>query len=317
MTLAANRLPSAHSARMRLFLQPHPARSQLIIAGFLSLTTAIALGADLKEHQTDLRIEVGQDAGQIVTLSCRKDCAPFKALFISSRAPVLQGGAVLLPDLGNAPDTAIVTGPLRTGLPVFGWSTLTLPTPTASEGQATASLDTMQAETGARLGAALEFLKDRGLRNNAIIAHGRSAAVATAAIAKSPALQETINAVINVGFYTSETHDKKIEYLSYLEQLPFYVLDIYSDRGMPETVYDAPLRAKAAQPAGMLKPTPDRLPHTPKVLKMAFKKHGNLRFRQIQFEGTDHRMLEKSSELLKTVRGWLRIYAAGQEIQVK
>ena len=298
-------------------MQPHLLIRFIVTACLLSFLARASLAGDLKEHQTDLRIAAGKDREQVVTLTCPQDCTPFNALFVNSRAPALQGGALLLPDLGNAADTSIVTGPLRLELPGFGWSTLTIPMPQFSDGHATASLDTMQTETAARVAAGLDYLKTLGLRNNAVIAHGKSAAIAAAAIAKRPALQDSVNAIINIGFYTAETREKKSEYLGYLEQLPFNVLDIYSDHGMPETVFDARLRAKAAQPAGQLKASPQKLPHSAKTLRLAFRKHGNLRFRQIAFEGTDHRMYERSDDLVKTVRGWLRIYAAGQEIEVQ
>jgi len=108
----------------------------------------------------------------------------FLALYRIQDAPRPKGGIILLHDVGEHADWPAVLGPLRKGLALRGWQTLSVQL--AAPQDAAEPQSALPADAVARLGAAVTFLVAKKVNPLVIIGHGFGAAVATAYLAAAP-----------------------------------------------------------------------------------------------------------------------------------
>lgn len=109
----------------------------------------------------------------------------FQGLYREAVSKDVRGGVILLHGRHSNQDAADLIRPLRLGLPVHGWSSLSLAMPIsdADDLQGHANL---LAETTARLQSSVEFLKQKKIGNIALLAHDIGAWTALSYLADSP-----------------------------------------------------------------------------------------------------------------------------------
>ncbi|MCB1803096.1 MAG: DUF3530 family protein [Gammaproteobacteria bacterium] len=182
--------------------------------------------------------------GELVELSVEGAGVP--AIFRPYADGDALGGVVLLHDPWTHADSHEVIRPLRLGLAEAGWNTLSVQLPAARSHATAADWQSRSAQIAARAGAGLDWLKQRGLDNRAVIALGESAAIALRFAATRPA--QDIAAVILIS--SPATFDDEASRKA-LEQLSRPLLDLYAQRDLETVVERARKRAVAARAAGV------------------------------------------------------------------
>lgn len=202
----------------------------------------------------------------------------FLAIFTEDRSGTPKGGAIILHGIGVHPDWAEVIYPLRTGLPDYGWATLSIQMPILPNEAGVQDYIPLIAEAGSRIRAAQAFLKTKGIEPVALIAHSLGATMASATLADQGDLG--LGGFVAIGMSGSAL-DPQLDTTAQLARLALPILDLYGSRDLDTVLTAVPPRAAAMRKAG----------------------HG--RFRQIEVEGADHFFVGLDDELVRRVRGWL------------
>ncbi len=230
-------------------------------------------------------LEKRLEEGELVWLQA--DNQPFPAIWQPAEGEPVKGGMVLLHDLGGNPDDPLMRA-LRRELSTHGWAVLAplLPLPTVDAPPS--ALARLFSTAGERVTAALEWLREKEIRNDVLAGHGFGALVALQAGAvrgEDDALVAIV--VLSPGLPRSLGAGGAAETL---RRLGKPLLEIYAGEDLPGIVRDAKRRRRAAAEAKLPAYRQDRLP------------------------GADHRYRGLTRELARRVRGWLDRQAAGREV---
>jgi len=223
---------------------------------------------------------------------------PFFALKADYVNTQRQGGIILLHDMEGHPDWPEVISPLRHGLPEKGWPTLSVQLPLLSKEAALTAQNQQRIidESTARLIAAVEHFTNTGIYNIVLIGQGLGATAISHFLSGNLKQSHAIyiKAFIAIRF---RAHQQLPE--DYLPQallkikttLP--ILDILGTQESPLTQQQARLR------------------------KMAAKQSQNPNYRQEQLANADANFRDMEALLLSRISGWLKVNAAGAEVELK
>lgn len=212
------------------------------------------------------------------------------ALYTEHSAEKAQGAAIVLHGTGVHPNWDQIVRPIRSQLPDYGWSTLSVQMPILPNEAAMNDYAVLFDEIAPRLDAAVKFLKSKGINNIVIIGHSLGATMAAYYLRK-PA--SNITALVAIGSTGSSFKDKEKNYFKSLELIKIPILDIFGAIDLPEVMEGAERKKALAQ------------------------KFGNKKYTQIKVAGANHFFDNKEDVLIKRIRGWLQKNAAGTEIKVK
>lgn len=257
----------------------------LIIALMVLSAWPLTSTADLQATQ---RLEAAWTGaadleGEVIELTAGE--TPFVAIYRPQARDTATGSVVLLHGRGTNANSHRVVRPLRIGLSEHGWSTLSLQLPLVPAGAGDdAWLD--NAETiGARLQAALDWLTQRGQRNQVIVALGDSATVALRFVAgKDP---DPVRALVLLSIPGELAADLDRQALADLERP---LLDVFADRDTNPVTRGAAARLRAAREAGASGYT------------------------QREIAGATLDFPAQEAQLLAVVRAWLNANAPGTSI---
>ena len=246
----------------------------------LSPVTQASNTAEEGRIQAEIRKQLKQ--GEVIELDA--DGQSFIGIYQKSALPYTLGGVLILHGLAQNPDAPTVIKPLRTRLTKSGWDTLALQMPVPamdSSGNPFPELEVvypaLATEAIARINAAVKFFEDRKTRNLAIVGHGLGANMAVSYLANNPAKKFKALAAISMNHY------QPASFIESLTQLKNPVIDIYGSRDITPVVSGADSRREAI------------------VVEAE-----NTYFRQSMIEGADHYFTGLESELVSTVRAWLK-----------
>ncbi len=184
---------------------------------------------------------------------------------LTEPAGTAKGGVIVIHGLGVHPDFGFTSG-VRTYLADAGYTTLSVQMPVLA---ATASRDDYRITVpgaGERIAAAIAYLRAKGVREIAIVAHSIGATMVDAYLARPDAA--TIGAWVPVGMLTD---------FSVAPKEP--VLDVIAENELPQVVALAPARAR-------------RIPK-------------DSCSRQLTIAGTDHYFDNRQKELAATIAAFL------------
>ena len=145
------------------------------------------------------------------------------AIFAEERIGSPQGGVILLHDHGAHPNSAGVISPLRDRLPEFGWATLSVQLP-VSTAATTEQRDSLQQVALSRIGAGVEHLSNRGIRNIVLIGHGSGAVLAAEFLAADNTPSEA-QGFIGISMAAATTPENRL--LQFIENIRVPILDLY------------------------------------------------------------------------------------------
>ena len=202
----------------------------------------------------------------------------FFAIHTESASEKLLGGAILLHGRGANPNWIDVVYPLRTKLPESGWETLSIQLPITAPGAPEEGYQALIPEAFPRIDAAIEFLRQRQIKNIVLLGHSLGARMALEYLANNA--DQAVAAVVAVGLPASR--DKPVSgTLLALQKVKLPLLDIYGSQDIGPVLSTLTERAAEARRAQ------------------------NSDYRQIEVPGADHFFSGLDDELVQRVRAWL------------
>lgn len=213
------------------------------------------------------------------------------SLYTEHSAEKAQGAAIVIHGVGVHPNWDQIIRPIRSQLPEYGWSTLSIQMPVLVNDAKYSEYAKLFNEVGPRINAAVKFLKAKGISNIVIIGHSLGATMAAYYLRDKPA--KSVKALIAIGSTGSTFKDKEKNYFKSLETIKLPILDIFGAIDLPEVMEGAEQKKALA------------------------RKFGNTKYTQIKVAGANHFFNNKEDVLIKRVRGWLAKNAAGTELKIK
>jgi len=201
------------------------------------------------------------------------------------------GGAIILHGSGVHPNWDQVVRPLRSQLPDYGWSTLSLQLPVLNNEAEYKEYIPLFKEVAPRINAGIKYLKSKGINNIVIVAHSLGSGMAGYYMSQKP--DSSIQALVAVGVSgVMYDEDDKVGYLNALKNIKVPVLDIFGSNDLPTVLKGEKAKADTA------------------------RKAGNKNYTQVKVAGANHFFDNKEEILVKRVRGWLAKNATGTELNV-
>lgn len=199
------------------------------------------------------------------------------------------GGAIVLHGSGVHPNWDQVVRPLRSQLPDYGWSTLSLQLPVLGNEAEYKEYIPLFKEVAPRINAGVKYLKSKGIQNIVIVAHSLGSAMSGYYMANKP--DPSIRAFVAVGVSGEMNKKSDVGFLKSIKTIKVPVLDIYGSNDLAQVLKSEKAKANAA------------------------RKSGNKNYTQIKIAGANHFFDNKDDALIKRIRGWLKKHAAGTEIK--
>jgi pimeloyl-ACP methyl ester carboxylesterase len=151
-------------------------------------------------------------------------------------------GAVIVHGIGVHPNWPQVVYPLRTGLPLRGWSTLSIQMPVLANEATDAEYAPLMEDAGPRLQAAIDYLGEQGAEKVVIIAHSLGATMANVFLASHP---DAASAFVAIGMSSGASHAGR-DNAELLRKIEIPVLDLFGENDLEAVVSGAGARAEAA-----------------------------------------------------------------------
>ena len=243
----------------------------------------LAQSADLaREQRIDEQISSMILDGEVMHL--KDGSHPFLAIYTKTERKPIRGAALILHGRGANPDWIDVVHPLRTGLSEYGWNTLAIQLPVASEGASASEWVATIPESLHRVEAALAYLKQQGMQNIVIVSHSFATHTIANYLAGKP--DKSVRAWVAVGMPPDDRY-AETDTVTLLRKIRIPVLDLYGEQDLVNTRFTAEARRAAARAAG------------------------NKGYEQREIPGADHFFTDLDGLLVSTVRAWLSKVASG------
>jgi len=278
-------------------------RQACCLCALLASPTVFATNYYL-EREISLALQQSIDEKQIVWLETDN---PRKTLALNKIAQGVtrMGTAIVLADLNHHPDWPTVTRPIRDQLPYYGWETLSVHMPIKEANLSLIKLEQLYKIAEKRITAAIEYLISNDKTNIIIIGHRHSANIGVRYITQNQETAKHIKAIVGISSFDSSW----INTSAYIKELPIGMLDIIAQNDTIDVKKAAPQRLVAARFAGQQISNLPQSTLSPKVRQLAINKTGNPQFRQSIINGANRHFTKKHDALIKTIRGWLKVYA--------
>ncbi len=236
--------------RLPLYRPLYRAGAFLLASSFLLLSTLSVLAADLeKERRMKEQIIDYIMHGDAVMLA---DGPPhedhrFLSIFTEAESLPAKGAVIIMHGRGYHPNWPELVYPLRTGLPEYGWHTLSIQMPVLDNLATFYDYLGIVPESFPRIDAALDYLESRNIENIVLLAHSCSVHMAMAWLHKNP--DKGVSAFIGVGMGSTDKGQPMPKQFP-LEEIKIPVLDIRGEYDTPAVIGFAPERWKLMQQAG-------------------------------------------------------------------
>ena len=209
------------------------------------------------------------------------------SLYTEHSTEKATGAAILIHGVGVHPNWDQIIRPIRSQLPDYGWSTLSIQMPVLANDAKYSEYALLFDDIAPRINAAVKFLKAKGINNIVIIGHSLGATMAGYYLAHNP--DRSIQALVAIGSTGSTFKDKDKNYFKSLETIKVPILDIFGAIDLPEVM------------------------ETAKLKKLTAKKVGIKSYTQVKVPGANHFFDHKDDVLVKHVRSWLAKNAPGKK----
>lgn len=219
------------------------------------------------------------------------DKSKILAIYTENTTEKALGGAIILHGSGVHPNWDQIVRPLRSQLPDYGWSTLSLQLPVLDNDAEYKDYIPLFKDVAPRINAGVRFLKAKGINNIVIVAHSLGSSMAAHYMASKP--DPSIRAFVAIGVSGDMHKEDKVGYLTSLKTIKVPVLDIFGSIDLEQVLNSEKSKGNAA------------------------RKAGNKNYTQVKIAGANHFFDNKDDVLVKRIRGWLAKNAAGTEIKIK
>ncbi|MGB5832432.1 MAG: alpha/beta fold hydrolase [Thiohalocapsa sp.] len=150
--------------------------------------------------------------------------------------------AVIAHGIGVHPNWPQVVYPLRTGLPLRGWSTLSVQMPVLPNEADDGDYAPLMDEVAPRLDASIAYLKGQGAERIAVVGHSLGATMANAYLASHP---QSADAFVAVGLASGSLHAGR-DNAELIGELSRPMLDLFGQNDLAAVVSGANERGEAA-----------------------------------------------------------------------
>ena len=202
----------------------------------------------------------------------------FLGAFSAHNGRHLNGYVLLLHGANQHPAWPAVVNPLRLALPKYGWSTLSIELPELTGKPNEKNLVVLLDKASTHILAAQTFLQNKGAKRIVVVAYDLGARMAVDWLSKTP--QSAVNALVLISMADGEK-DSDIGSNMNLLKIDIPILDIFAEHDSPRVIAAASER----------KHYRTRLRH----------------YRQLEIYAADQYYSQLYSELIKRVRGWLKL----------
>jgi pimeloyl-ACP methyl ester carboxylesterase len=202
----------------------------------------------------------------------------FLGLYTENTTAKSRGGVIVLHGIGVHPDWPDVVYPLRSQLPDYGWTTLSIQMPILANDADINDYQKIWDEVPGRINAAIAYLQKRNIGNIVVIGHSLGAAMASYYLANNP--KQNLTAFVGIGM-TEITVDPRMNNANSLRQITIPVFDVYGANDLGEVTNSVKARRTAANKAG------------------------NKTFTQLEVAGADHFFTGMDDTLVTRVKSWL------------
>jgi pimeloyl-ACP methyl ester carboxylesterase len=266
----------------------------LLILLFLLIVQLVYATDEEKEKRWATQISDSLLTGDAVELP--RKSGKFLAIYAENQRSKAYGAVILIHGMGAHPDWPEVIHPLRTELPEYGWSTLSIQMPVLDNDKKVHDYIPLMDEVAERIDAAIKFLEQKKIYNIVIMGHSLGTTMSAHYLANTPRskLRAYVGiSMVDIGSTMKKENTLSIGNIKALEIIKIPVLDIYGSEDSASVIT------------------------TTRARKTAAAKNNNTRYRQVVIEGADHFYHGYETPLVKRIRSWLSRYAAGSEIKVK
>jgi len=263
----------------------------LLIIYFLLFSPHIFATDEAKEKRWASQISDSLLTGEAVYLP--RKSGKFLAIYTENQTKDAYGVVILLHGIGAHPDWPEVIHPLRTELPEYGWSTLSIQMPVLANDKNSNDYIPLMDEVAERINAALAYLKKKKIYNMVIMGHSLGTVMSAHYLSTTPRTKLRAYVGISMVEIDNNKNDKVKGNITALKKIKIPVLDIYGSEDNTSVISNAKTRKNAAN------------------------KNRNTRYHQVMIRGADHFYHGYEDQLIKRIRSWLKKYAAGTEINLK
>lgn len=233
-----------------------------------------------KEKRWEEQIVPSLMVGEAVKL--KADGTEFLGLYAPNTDKHFYGGVILIHGIGAHPAWPQIIEPLRIDLPEHGWSTLSIQMPILPNEANLQDYLPLMPEAPARIQAAVDFLKAKGVNNIVIVAHSMGTSMANIYLSNKP--DKSVHAYVAIGM--SNPFPKQYDNAKALATMQLPILDLYGSQDLEVVKSFAAARAQSGK--------------------------ANKRYSQVRIEGADHFFTDMQDTLVRRVRGWLMKNASGK-----
>jgi len=252
-----------------------------IIIMLLSSYSSPVFSSDLaKEKRWADQVVDGIIVGDPVWLQAGS--TKFLGIYAENETDNAKGAIILLHGSGVHPNWPDIIQPLRSELPTYGWTTLSIQMPILANDAKYAEYAPLIKDVPARINAAIDYLNSQFYQNIIIVAHSLGATMANRYLAED---SKRVRAYVPIGMNGSNDGPDELNNFKYLLNIKLPTLDIYGSEDLESVVNTVKLRQQAA------------------------RKSGNNNYRQVSVPGANHFFNGLDAELIRRIKSWLSNHA--------
>ncbi len=234
------------------------------------------------EKRIAVQLEKSKLNGNAVWLQTGKQ--KFFSIYLEAASPKPRGGVIFLHGIAAHPDWPTVISPLRTGLPLSGWATLSIQMPILLNDASAEEYIPLINELPQRITSAIEFFHSKDVYNIIVIGHGLGATMGASFLASESRSASAVNAFVGIGLGTQNQYREFNPSYSIAKiEIPFF--DLFGSLDL------------------------DSVKNSANTRRLVASKVKNTRYRQTNILGADHFFTGLDKQLISRVNSWLIKYA--------
>lgn len=252
----------------------------IFLMGFM-LTYQVSakdIQAQNREQQIAEKLALIVDADEIVSL--KASGGRFIGIYQRAKMGESRGVVILVHGMGAHPDWPDVISPLRTQLPEFGWSTLSIQMPILSPEEPVAEYGKTLKIAKSRLNAAIDYLHTREIEQIILLGYSFGAVQVASYLASGK--NENVRAFVSVSMLSQKFIKPGLDVFKFIGGINIPMLDIYGDEDLPD----------------VRRGSDDR--------RLAASKNGNRDFEQIELKHAGHHYQGVEEMLVDQIQHWLQ-----------
>ncbi|MCH8078753.1 MAG: DUF3530 family protein [Proteobacteria bacterium] len=252
----------------------------IFLMGFM-LTYQVSakdIQAQNREQQIAEKLALIVDADEIVSL--KASGGRFIGIYQRAKMGESRGVVILAHGMGAHPDWPDVISPLRTQLPEFGWSTLSIQMPILSPEEPVAEYGRTLKIAKSRLNAAIDYLHTWEIEQIILLGYSFGAVQVASYLASGK--NENVRAFVSVSMLSQKFIKPGLDVFKLIGGINIPMLDIYGDEDLPD----------------VRRGSDDR--------RLAASKNGNRDFEQIELKHAGHHYQGVEDALVEQIQIWLK-----------